>query len=111
MKKIFILFSLLCFIVVTGANAQTTTTEKNQVKSNKTVATRDNALKVLDKSNTQDSDSDQTKTTTAPETEKMEGTTNSNTTKTYNRSVVSNKQCEKREVTVSKKTNIVTPKK
>lgn len=109
MKKIFILFSLLCFIVVTGANAQTTTTKKNQVKSNKIVVTRDNALKVLDKSNTQDSD--QTKTTTAPETEKMEGTTNNDATKTYNRNVVSNKQCEKREVTVSKKTNIVTPKK
>ncbi|MFH0864844.1 MAG: hypothetical protein V1904_01525 [Bacteroidota bacterium] len=110
MKKIFILFSLFSFIVVTGINAQTTTTEKNQTKTNKVVVTRDNALKVID-SNSNTQDSDQTKTTTAPEKEEMEGTTNNNTTKTYNRSIVSNKQCEKRQVTVSKKTNIVTPKK
>jgi hypothetical protein len=107
MKKIFILFSLLSFIVVTGANAQTTTKDNNPTKENKKVTvTRDNALKVLDKT-------EQTKTTTAPEkNEEFNGTSNNNSTNnTYNRSDVNNKQTEKREVTITKKTDIVTPKK
>lgn len=106
MKKIFALFSLVCFVLITAVNAQTTTFDnKNQTKSNKVVITRTNTVKVDDNSN-------QTKTTTAPESqERIEGTKNTSNRQTTNQTVVSNKQCEKKVVTVQKKTNIVVPKK
>lgn len=92
-------------MLVTAGNAQTTTTKKNQTKSNKITVTRCNTVKEND-------NSDQTKTTTAPENEgKMEGTKNTSNQKTTNQTIVNNKQCEKKVVTVSKRTNIVVPKK
>lgn len=109
MKKIFVLISLLFFVLSTACFAQTT--DNNQSKSNKFKVTRCNTVNY-------NYNGDQTKTTTAPEKQgKVDGTksySNDNQqseNQDNNQTVVNKKQCEKREVTVQNKKNIVVPKK
>lgn len=109
MKQIFTLITVLCFFAICEVSAQTTTSEKSKNNSEKTVLSRGNSNNNFDSN--KDENNYQTKTTTAPEDNEAEGTSNIKTSNTNYRSIMNTKQSEKRDVTVSKKTNTVVPKK